>query len=378
LLLSYGASKDRKLGVPGEEELAGIYSARAFVGWYNGLPEYANLASKLLLDSAEEAVVIGQGNVAMDVARILLTDVDVLRKTDITAQALETLSRSRVKRVRVVGRRGPLQAAFTVKELRELLSIPGVGFPGVDPVLIPEDTKELSRQQKRIAQILERGSKTPPAKAQKQWELKFLRSPSAFLPSVDDATTLGAVRFDKTSLDEPFSATSRALSTGEHEDLEAQMAFRSIGYLSEPIPGFKEAGIPFNEKRGLVPNEDGRVVRPAANPEERGEVVPGVYTSGWVKRGPTGVIASTMYDAFETADAIVNDWVTGEREFMNAGEEEKRGWEAVQGELKARGMRPVSWDEWRKIDAAEKERGARLGKDREKFVSEEEMLAVLE
>jgi adrenodoxin-NADP+ reductase len=378
LLLSYGASKDRKLGVPGEEELAGVYSARAFVGWYNGLPEYANLSSKLLLDSAEEAVVIGQGNVALDVARILLTDVDVLRKTDITAQAVEALSRSRVKRVRVVGRRGPLQAAFTVKELRELLSIPGVGFPGVDPALIPEDTKELSRQQKRIAQILEKGSKTPPAQAQKQWELKFLRSPSAFLPSAGDATTLGAVRFDKTYLEEPFSATSRALSTGEQEDLEAQMAFRSIGYLSEPIPGLKEAGIPFNEKRGLVPNEDGRVVRPAVNPEERGEVVPGVYTSGWVKRGPTGVIASTMYDAFETADAIVNDWVTGERKFMNAGEEDKRGWEAVQEEVKARGMRPVSWEDWRKIDAAEKERGTRLGKDREKFVSEEEMLAVLE
>jgi adrenodoxin-NADP+ reductase len=175
-----------------------------------------------------------------------------------------------------------------------------------------------------------------------------------------------------------FSATSRALPTGKLEDLQADMAFRSIGYLSEPIPGFEEAGIPFNNKRGLVPNEDGRVVKPSSTAEEPGKVVPGVYTSGWVKRGPTGVIASTMYDAFETADAIVNDWVTGEREFMNAEDEEKRGWEAVEREVKARGMRPVSWAEWQKIDAAEKVRGARLGKVREKFVNEEEMLAVLD
>lgn len=324
-------------------------------------------------------MIIGQGNVALDVARILLSSVDVLRKTDITEQAVDALSRSRVKRVRVVGRRGPLQAAFTAKELREMLSIPGIGFPGVDPSLLPQDTGKLSRQQKRILQILEKGSKTPFSEAQKHWELNFLRSPSAFLPSTSDSTRLGAIRLERTLLEEPaFSPTSRVHPTGEYEESRADIAFRSIGYLSEPIPGFDEAGIPFNTRRGLVPNEDGRVVKPGSNPDDRGEVVPGVYTSGWVKRGPTGVIASTMYDAFETADAIVNDWITGEREFMNAGDERKQGWAAVSVEAKARGMRPVSWEEWRKIDAAEKARGARTGKEREKFVSEEEMLAVLE
>jgi len=324
-------------------------------------------------------VVIGQGNVALDVARILLTAVDVLRKTDITEQAVEALSRSRVQRVRVVGRRGPLQAAFTAKELREMLSIPGIGFPGVDPSLIPQDTGKLSRQQKRILQILEKGSKTPFSEAQKHWQLNFLRSPSAFMPCASDSTRLGTIRLEKTRLEEPaFSPTSRVHPTGEYDEIYANIAFRSIGYLSEPIPGFDEAGIPFNTKRGLVPNEDGRVVKPGSNPKDRGEAVPGVYTSGWVKRGPTGVIASTMYDAFETADAIVNDWITGEREFMNAGDEEKRGWDAVRGEAKSGGMRPVSWEEWRKIDAAEKERGAKAGKEREKFVSEKEMLAVIE
>jgi len=379
LLLSYGASKDRKLGIPGEDKLRGIFSARAFVGWYNGLPEYANFQSKLFLSSAEEAVVIGQGNVALDVARILLTSVDVLRKTDITEQAVEALSRSRVKRVSVVGRRGPLQAAFTAKELREMLSIPGIGFPGVNPSLIPQDTGKLSRQQKRILQILEKGSKTPFLEAQKHWELNFLRSPSAFLPSINDSARLGAVRLEETRLEEPtFSPTSRVHPTGEYEEIRTDIAFRSIGYLSEPIPGFEEAGIPFNTKRGLVPNEDGRVVKPGSDPEDPGEIVPGVYTSGWVKRGPTGEIASTMYDAFETADAMVNDWITGERQFMTSGDEEKLGWAAVSAEARSRGVRPVSWEEWQKIDAVEKSRGARVGKERVKFVSEEEMLAVLD
>jgi adrenodoxin-NADP+ reductase len=380
LLLSYGASKDRKLNIPGEDVLEGVYSARAFVGWYNGLPEYFDLADKLRLDQ-EDAVIIGQGNVALDVARILLTNVDTLRKTDITGGALEALSRSRVKRVRVVGRRGPMQAAFTVKELRELLSLPGVGFPPVDPSFFPEDPSKLPRLQKRTAQILQKGSQTAMEEAHKEWGLHFLRSPIEFLPTATGSLMLRAVKFEKTRLEEPtFDRSSRVIGTREYEELSAGMAFRSIGYLSEPILGLEDLGIPFNTKRGLVPNENGRVVRPTDQPEERGKRVPGVYASGWVKRGPTGVIASTMYDAFETADAIVHDWNSGESEFMNfgGGNEEKRGWEAAEPEVKSRGIRPVSWKEWQKIDAAEKERGKRLGKEREKFIREEDMLAVLD
>ncbi|CCX10365.1 Similar to NADPH:adrenodoxin oxidoreductase, mitochondrial; acc. no. P22570 [Pyronema omphalodes CBS 100304] len=376
VLLSYGAAKDKKLGIDSEDTLKGVYSARAFVGWYNGLPEYAGFESQMLLDSAEEAVIIGQGNVALDVARILLTPVDDLRKTDITEQAIEALSKSRVRSVRVMGRRGPLQAAFTVKELRELLSIDGLGFGGVDPSFFPAELKTLPRTQKRVSEILQRGSKSPYVPGGKTWDLGFCRSPAAFLPSESDSTTLCAVRFEKTTLSDPiFSDKAKVTGTGEFVDVKAQMAFRSIGYLPESLPGFEEAGIPFNTKWCFIPNENGRVVKPAKDDGSAAERIPGVYTSGWVKRGPVGVIASTMFDAFETGDAIVEDWVAG-REFMG-GKEEKHGWEAVQSEVKNRGLRPVNWEEWQKIDKAERERGQKVGKEREKFVTYSDMLSVL-
>ncbi|KAH0612626.1 uncharacterized protein H6S33_009006 [Morchella sextelata] len=379
LLLSYGASKDRELGIPGENSLSGVFSARAFVGWYNGLPEYRSLNPRL--DSfGDEAVIIGQGNVALDVARILVMNLEELRKTDITEYALEALGRSRVRRVRVVGRRGPLQASFTVKELRELLSLPGVGFPPVNPELLPTDTAGLQRAPKRMLQVLQKGPRTALETASKSWELGFLRSPKAFLPSVADPTRLGAVLFDKMQLEEPFSPTSRVTQTGETETIQTGLAFRSIGYLSEPIPGFEELDIPFNGARGLVPNEDGRVVHPLDPATgEPGVPVPGVYTSGWVKRGPTGVIATTMYDAFDTGDVMVSDWVAGEKEFLQFGGLEKRaGWDALKGEVGRLELRPINWEQWRKIDEAEKERGRKMGKEREKFASEEEMLSVLD
>ncbi|KAL7275797.1 NADPH-adrenodoxin reductase [Rhizina undulata] len=378
MLFSYGASKDRQLGVPGETSLKGVYSARAFVGWYNGLPEYRDLDPDL--EFGEEAVVIGQGNVALDVARVLLMDVGELKKTDITEYALEKLAtRSRIKRVRVVGRRGPMQAAFTVKELRELLSLPSVGFPPVDPSLLPpaDMVAALPRAPKRILQVLQKGPKTPNEYATKSWELSFLRSPTSFLPSTGDRSHLGAIEFAKTRLEDPYSASSGVVTTEELEVLPAAVAFRSIGYLSEPIPGFDELGITFNTKRGLIPNEDGRVVRPLTGGGDLAVRIPGIYASGWVKRGPTGVIASTMYDAFDTADAIAEDWIGGVK-FLAEGGMEKRGWEAVRDEAKSRGLRPVSWQEWRKIDEAERERGRRKGKEREKFGTEEEMMAVLE
>ncbi|KAI5779220.1 hypothetical protein EDC01DRAFT_621572 [Geopyxis carbonaria] len=368
-LFSYGASRDRTLSIPGEETLEGVYSARAFVGWYNGLPEYRNLNPRL---DGENAVIIGQGNVALDVARILLSDVDTLRKTDITGYALDALSSSQIKNVQIFGRRGPLQAAFTTKELRELMSIPGVGLSPVDLSLYPTDASILTRQQKRILQLLQRGSSTNLREAKKSWELKFLRSPKSFLPSKNDCKKLGAIEFEKTRLQD-----MKAIGTDEYEEFPADTGFRSIGYLSEPIPGLAELDIPFDIERGLIPNEEGRVVRSNLYSDcDSSRTVVGTYTSGWVKRGPTGVIASTMYDAFDTADAIVNDWVTGQREFMNHGKK-TAGWDAVKEEASIRRIRSVSWDEWQKIDAAERHRGKLAGKDREKFACQEEMLSVL-
>ncbi|KAF3918649.1 hypothetical protein AA313_de0204851 [Arthrobotrys entomopaga] len=369
ILLSYGASKDKKLGIPGEDALSGIHSARAFVGWYNGLPEHRDLNPDLE-GSDGKAVVIGQGNVALDVARILLTSVDELRKTDITEYALEALSKSRVKEVEVVGRRGPLQAAFTIKEVRELMQLPSVGFQPVDDKIMPENIADLPRAKKRLMETIAKGSKMYPDL--KNWNLSFYRSPNAFLSSSSDPTKLSHIRFENTT-PETGSGGDRVHGTGEFREVYASLAFRSIGYKSEPISGMIEAGIPFDEKKGIVCNKFGRVAKPT--PE--GDVqVPGLYTAGWVRRGPTGVIASTMMDAFDAGDNIVNDWLAGV-EFLGKRGEVKSGWEAVWTEHRERGIKAVNWSDWDKIDKAEKKRGKEIGKEREKFGSQEEMMAVL-
>ncbi|EAQ87928.1 hypothetical protein CHGG_04547 [Chaetomium globosum CBS 148.51] len=214
VVFSYGAAKDRTLGIPGED-LKGVYSAREFVGWYNGLPEHTDLAPDLT--QGEEAVIIGQGNVALDVARMLLEDVNVLRKSDIAEHAIETLSKSKVKRVHIVGRRGPMQAAFTIKEIRELMRLPSVAFHPIDTSLIPPDPKSLPRAPRRLMDILLKGSPTTPSSeaAQKSWSLDFLLSPTAFLPTTTTPTTtprLASTQFTHTTLSPtPFDPQAYAL-----------------------------------------------------------------------------------------------------------------------------------------------------------------------
>ncbi|KAK1755982.1 mitochondrial putative NADPH:adrenodoxin oxidoreductase [Echria macrotheca] len=381
VVFAYGASKDRTLGIPGES-LRGVYSAREFVGWYNGLPEHANLAPDLT--QGDEAVIIGQGNVALDVARMLLEDVDVLRKSDIADHALETLSRSKVKRVHIVGRRGPMQAAFTIKEIRELMKLPSVAFhPIDDKALIPADPSQLPRAPRRLMDILLKGSPTPPStdNATKSWSLDFCLTPKKFLASSSSPDRLAATEFEHTALSSPFDPNAYALGTGRTTTLPSSVAFRSIGYKSAPLAEFSTVGIPFDEARGIISNDGrGRVQH-----EERdaGAAVglvrfPGLYCAGWVKRGPTGVIASTMQDAFATADAIAEDWAAAEVSFLNdADGHEVLGWQGVQQETGVDRARVVSWADWRKIDDVERQRGRPAGKEREKFTSTTDMLAVL-
>lgn len=392
VLFAYGASKDRRLGIPGED-LKGVVSARAFVGWYNGLPEYADLNPNL--QAGDTAVIIGQGNVALDVARFLLSPVDLLKQTDASEQALEALSRSKVRDVKVIGRRGPLQAPYTIKELRELMKLPSVGFappPESWDDLIQAPRKKLPRQLKRIAELLERGSTTPMAEAHKAWQLGYLRSPVEFLSS--NGTDLEAVGFEQTEYTSDISSVItgdpqkdlnalravKAKGTGNKTMLHANLAFRSVGYQSEPLPGFQQVGIPFDDKLGIIPNDMyGRVISPdrgPAGPLTAGHV-PGMYCSGWVKRGPTGVIASTMDDAFNTADIIARDWEDGAK--LNEGEgERKEGFEAVRRAMQKHDVRAVSWAEWQKIDAEERRRGKEKGKEREKIRSIEEMMKILD
>ncbi|KAN0071286.1 hypothetical protein V8E54_010717 [Elaphomyces granulatus] len=401
IVFAYGASKDKELGIPGEEAIHYVHSARAFVGWYNGLPEYLDLAPDL--SAGENAVIVGQGNVALDVARILLTDVDVLRKTDISEYALEVLAKSRIKRVRVVGRRGPMQAAFTIKEVREMLQLPSVSFDPIPRGLLPPELviTSLPRPQKRLIQLLTKGSSTHPDEATKSWSLDFLLSPRSLHWSSQFPYRLSHVQFTRNELDpsDPFSpgakTTPFALSSGlpARVNIPANIFFRSIGYKSSPLPGFEGLGIRFNDRRGIIPNDGfGRVissvkpVEESSTPDGSLSPLPGLYCAGWVKCGPTGVIASTMTDAFATADIIATDWKArssvgdGRISFLNlsTGGSTGLGWEGVRPEAENRGLSPTSWRDWELIDAAERERGRQKGKTRDKFSRVEEMLQIVE
>lgn len=398
ILFSYGASYDRKLGIPGED-LPGVYSAREFVGWYNGLPQFQHLAPDL--EAGDQAIIIGQGNVALDVARILVTPLDRLRSTDITDQAIQTLERSRIRSVKVVGRRGPLQvgippteydrlclsslqAAFTTKEARELMHLDRVAFEPIDRSLYPSDIKKLPRMQRRIGEVLLKGSNATPQDSDRSWGLTFLKAPKSM--NAGDSNRLSSVTFNKQAFApdaDLFSKSASVVSTGEESTIPAALAFRSVGYKSDTLPGLAELGVPFDSKLGIIPNDAyGRVMTPSTGPGQlTAGHLPGLYCAGWVKRGPTGVIASTMDDAFTSADIIVQDWESGVP-FLNSDQRESKttglGWEGIKNEVVAKGVRPLNWKDWKVIDKAEITRGQRLGKKREKFGSVEEMLRVLD
>ncbi|XP_016788387.1 NADPH:adrenodoxin oxidoreductase, mitochondrial isoform X17 [Pan paniscus] len=361
VVLSYGAEDHRALEIPGEE-LPGVCSARAFVGWYNGLPENQELEPDL---SCDTAVILGQGNVALDVARILLTPPEHLERTDITKAALGVLRQSRVKTVWLVGRRGPLQVAFTIKELREMIQLPGAR-PILDPVDflgLQDKIKEVPRPRKRLTELLLRTATEKPgpeeaarqASASRAWGLRFFRSPQQVLPSPDGRRAAG-VRLAVTRLEGVDEAT-RAVPTGDMEDLPCGLVLSSIGYKSRPV----DPSVPFDSKLGVIPNVEGRVMD-----------VPGLYCSGWVKRGPTGVIATTMTDSFLTGQMLLQDLKAG---LLPSGP--RPGYAAIQALLSSRGVRPVSFSDWEKLDAEEVVRGQGTGKPREKLVDPQEMLRLL-
>lgn len=391
IVFSYGASKDRQLGLQGEDK-PHIYSARAFVGWYNGLPEYRNLNPDL--QSGKTAIVIGQGNVALDVARILLTSVEALQKTDLTDYAIEALKFSRIKRVHVVGRRGPMQAAFTIKEVRELIQLPGVNFDPIPNELFPPDINKLERPKRRLMQLLQKGKPHDPT-ATKSWSLEFLLSPTSLNWSKDDDTILTGVTFARTRLSSPFDPSSPVSSTNEQHTIPTSTLFRSIGYKSTAIPGMDLIGATFNDRSGTLHHDGvGRII-PLDSPHHQASVsaatqdIPeqpqaadfaraSLYCAGWVKRGPTGVIASTMTDAFETAEAIIGDWQ--HRLALGHGASEKKlGWPAVKAEAESQGYKlekVVSWQGWHRIDEMEKKVGQERGKPREKIGNVGEMVEV--
>ena len=329
-----GAATDRHLGIPGEE-LPGSWSATEFVSWYSAHPD--STADGFVL-GAHSAVVIGLGNVAVDVTRMLARGASELSPTDIPQAALTSLAASGVTDIHMVGRRGPSQARFTTKELRELGSLPDTEVT-VDPAelaLDPDslDPSALPAAQRRNVETLRTWAALPPSGAARRIHLRFFLRPVELLA---DAGRVGAVRFERTAPD----GHGGVRGTGRLEDIEAQLVLRSVGYRGVPLEG-----LPFDAELGVVPHRAGRVLR-------EGTAVPGEYVAGWIKRGPTGVIGTNRPDAKETVTSLLADAPTLVRH--EASEDPLTA-------LRAEGIEPVEWAGWEAIERAEAELGALLGR----------------
>ncbi|XP_031100660.1 NADPH:adrenodoxin oxidoreductase, mitochondrial-like isoform X2 [Ipomoea triloba] len=298
VVLCYGAESDRALGIPGED-LTGIYSAREFVWWYNGHPDCRNLAPDL--KNTDTAVVVGQGNVALDVARVLLRSTFELAKTDISSHALAALEESCIRKVFVVGRRGPVQASFTAKELREILGIKNlyIHIEEADLHKTPADEEVLknNRINRRIHELLSKAaiSTAPyPTPGQRELHFVFFRKPERFLESDARSGHVAGVKFERTIIREDVGSGKQiAVGTGQFDDLECRLVLKSIGYKSVCVEG-----LPFDPQNGIVPNIRGRVLSDSTG--DLTEVEKGLYVCGWLKRGPTGIIATNLYCAEET------------------------------------------------------------------------------
>jgi ferredoxin--NADP+ reductase len=361
IVYTVGCETDRRLGIPGED-LPGSHAATAFVGWYNAHPDYCEEEFDL---SCERAVVIGNGNVAMDVARMLALTEHELRGTDTADHAIEQLGRSAVREIVVLGRRGPAQAAFTnpeIKELGEMEDADVVADPGeveLDPASRAFIESEEADKTSRVnVEILEEFARREPSGKRKRIVLRFLASPV----EIEGDGRVEKIVIGRNELVEE-GGTLRARDTGEREELECGLVLRSVGYSGVPIEG-----VPFDEKRGLILNEGGRVL----DSHDAGHKV-GHYAAGWIKRGPSGVIGTNKKDALETVRHLLAD-VESETLLSPANPEPA----AVEEMLAERGVRYVTFEDWQAIDQAEVGRGEPHGRPRVKFVRVEEMLEALE
>jgi ferredoxin--NADP+ reductase len=364
IVYATGSPSDRPLGIPGEE-LPGSHAATDFVGWYNGHPDQCDLEIDLL--SAERAVVVGNGNVAIDVARMLVLAPEELAPTDTADHALEVLAASRVSEVVIVGRRGPAQAAFTNPELLELGELSEADVI-VDPVelehalAVPDPGAEANVTSRRNVEILRDYASRAPKGHAKRILLRFLLSPTEL--RANSQGHLGSVELVRNEL-VPADGRLRAQATGEHETIEAGLVFRAIGYRGIPLPG-----VPFDERSGVIPNAGGRVVD-----LQTSEQVPGEYVVGWIKRGPSGVIGTNKKDAQETVDAMLADLLAGE-DARARHEPSEPDAAAVESLLRERQPELVTYAGWSEIDRHERALGEPAGRPRVKLTRIEEMLRV--
>lgn len=354
VIVATGAETDAPLNIPGTH-LEGVHGAADFVSWYDGHPNHPRTWNL----EAENVAVIGVGNVALDITRMMMRDVDYLvEHTDIPANVEEGLRANKVQNVKIFGRRGPAQVKFSPREMGVFGKL-----PDVDMKVFPEEfafnpaSEEAIQGSKGVAQVVdilkEWGERDPETfTAPKQIHLHLMQRPVEILGT----TRVEGIRMERTRL----SGDGNVTGTGEYVDYPVQAVYHATGYASSPIPG-----LPWNEKAHVIPNEAGRII-------QDGKPMPGYYATGWVKRGPVGLIGSTKSDAKETITNLLADAEAGKLKATGAGS----GAQGVLDLLASQGKRPTTWQGWELLDTFEKNLGSKVGRERIKVVSGEAMTAI--
>jgi ferredoxin--NADP+ reductase len=356
VVYAFGAQTDRRMGIPGED-LPGSWPATAFVAWYNGHPDFQGLEFDL---THERAVVVGNGNVAVDVARMLALTTEELAPTDTTDAAIAAIAGAGIREIVVLGRRGPAQAAFTTPELQELGELAGADVL-VDPAELELDPASAAALEedtaiaRRNVDVLREYAARKPAGKPRAIRLRFCVSPVAILGD----ERVEAVEIVRNTLVADETGRICPVPTEEREVIPCGIVLRSVGYL-----GFALEGVPFDAGRCTIPNHGGRVV------DETGSLVPGVYCTGWIKRGPSGVIGTNKKDATETVELLLEDVRSGRLPRAHDATAE-----SIDALLAERGVEPVVYAGWEAIDAVERGRGEEQGRPRVKLATWEELLA---
>ncbi len=348
------------MNIPGED-LKGSYTATEFVAWYNGHPDYADKQFDL---SREKVAIIGVGNVAVDVARIFCRTTEELEKTDIADYALEKLAGSNVKEVYMIGRRGPAQAAFTNPELKELGNLEGADLIlDKDEIEPDEITKKYLQEHpekstSRKLDLLKEYSEAGTGNKDKKLYIKFLLSPVEIIGRDDGRVR--SLKLTENELYESSDGSIRCKAVDNHIELDVGLVFRSIGYHGVPLPE-----VPFNESWGVIANESGRIV------DEKGSHIYGLYATGWIKRGPTGVIGTNKTDSAETVKCVIED-ISNDK--LNKPQDTDT--DSIERLLKERNDKFISYEQWQKVDKSEVQQGQKLGRPRLKYTDVDEILDI--
>jgi adrenodoxin-NADP+ reductase len=374
IVFAYGCSEGNKLGIKGEK-LPGVINAHEFVGWYNGNPTTEKFIPPL--DRVQDVVIIGNGNVAMDIARLLLMPVEELEVTDMTQHAIRLLKKSTVKNVRIVARRGVVESAFTTKEIRELLQLEqfGVKFMGLDDevfqILMPIKNKLERILKRKFETILEHAKPIGERKGKakyvipdeftKFWKLDYLLSPVEIKPHSSDLSLVSEIVFQKNRLyqDSPESPVKVKPIPNTFKSFKADLVITSLGFRGTPIAGLDEVGIKFDGKRGVIMNQDSRVMNDAS------EVIPGFYTTGWIKNSKKGPIVNTLVDSNTVAVAIMKDYTSG---VIKRETEGSKGLEITDA---------TNWEDWQSLNEFELGFGELHGKTRWKVPEVSQMLNII-